>query len=475
MAEESVGPGIVEWYGGGDRPGHRCGYCKSTDSNVSDGMWAHNLTVQDYQDLIDRGWRRSGKYCYKPKMDTTCCPHYTIKQDALNFKMSKSHKKIIKQFNKFLIHGKKKGEHDMPEGEESVKGGGADTSSKEETSVNHNSPKEDKSMEAEQIKKTPKPGLGADPTKPKCKKAKDLRREKKLAKQTEKRQTERQADNTEQLKQQKSQEKTLEDLLREPEQTENCAHKLEIRLVRSEPASEEFTRSFTPAHNVYHSYQMIIHKDPPNKPSVAQYTRFLCDSPLEEEYREGGPPMGYGSFHQHYLLDGQIIAVGVIDILPSCVSSVYLYYDPDYDFLSLGTYSALREIAFVRELNKKAPDLKYYYMGYYIHSCPKMRYKGQYYPSFLLCPEVFSWHPIEECSPKLDKNRYSRFADPDKEDEGGRVDLDSVMILHRRMAMTYQQYKLLNPKTKTQHDDVVRKYAGFVGQSCATRMLLYRN
>lgn len=52
--------------------------------------------------------------------------------------------------------------------------------------------------------------------------------------------------------------------------------------------------------------------------------------------------MGYGSFHQHYLLDGQIIAVGVIDILPSCMSSVYLYYDPDYDFLSLGTYSALR-------------------------------------------------------------------------------------------------------------------------------------
>lgn len=408
-------------------------------------------------------------------MDTTCCPHYTIKQDALNFKISKSHKKIIKQFNKFLIHGKKKGEHDKLEGEEPVKGGGADPGSKEETTVNHNSPEEDKSMEAEQIKKTPKAGLGADPNKPKCKKAKDLRREKKLAKQTEKGETERQADNTEQLKQQKSHEKTLEDLLREPEQTESCAHKLEIRLVRSEPASEEFTRSFKQAHSVYHSYQMKIHKDPPDKPSVAQYTRFLCDSPLEEEYREGGLPMGYGSFHQHYMLDGQIIAVGVIDILPSCVSSVYLYYDPDYDFLSLGTYSALREIAFVRDLNKKAPDLKYYYMGYYIHSCLKMRYKGQYYPSFLLCPEVFSWHPIEECSPRLDKNKYSRFADPDKEDEGGRVDLDSVMILHRRMAMTYQQYKLLNPKTKTQHDDVVRKYAGFVGRSCASRMLLYRN
>lgn len=28
------------------------------------GMWAHSLTVQDYQDLIDRGWRRYVKNSY---------------------------------------------------------------------------------------------------------------------------------------------------------------------------------------------------------------------------------------------------------------------------------------------------------------------------------------------------------------------------------------------------------------------------
>ena len=37
-----------------------------------------------------------------------------------------------------------------------------------------------------------------------------------------------------------------------------------------------------------------------------------------------------------------MIAVGVMDILPYCVSSVYFYYDPDYSFLSPGVYSALR-------------------------------------------------------------------------------------------------------------------------------------
>jgi len=64
-----------------------------------------------------------------------------------------------------------------------------------------------------------------------------------------------------------------------------------------------------------------------------------------KEGEDSNLPDGYGSFHQHYVLDGKIIGVGVIDILPRCVSSVYFYYDPDYAFLTLGTYSALRYAA----------------------------------------------------------------------------------------------------------------------------------
>lgn len=70
-----------------------------------------------------------------------------------------------------------------------------------------------------------------------------------------------------------------------------------------------------------------------------------------------------------------------------------------------------REIALVRELNLSAPDLKYYYMGFYIHNCQKMRYKGQYSPSFLACPETYEWVPIEKCRPKLDANKYSRLSE----------------------------------------------------------------
>jgi arginine-tRNA-protein transferase len=68
-------------------------------------MWAYMMSCQDYQDLIDRGWRRSGKYVYKPAVTKSCCPPYTIKCDAINFQLSKSQKKVLKKMTKFIVSG----------------------------------------------------------------------------------------------------------------------------------------------------------------------------------------------------------------------------------------------------------------------------------------------------------------------------------------------------------------------------------
>lgn len=66
-------------------------------------------------------------------------------------------------------------------------------------------------------------------------------------------------------------------------------------------------------------------------------------------------------------------------------------------------------------------------MGFYIHSCPKMRYKGKYKPSYLLCPETYEWIPIELATPKLDRVKYSRLTDnPSAVDVNGRVDTSKV-------------------------------------------------
>ncbi|CAL1578324.1 unnamed protein product [Knipowitschia caucasica] len=489
---------IVEYFGGDS--GYQCGYCKNSVGNFSYGMWSHTMTVQDYQDLIDRGWRRSGKYVYKPILNKTCCPQYTIRCHTLKFQPSKSHKKIVKKMNKFLSKG------DLPKGEgEEGESMMCDAAAQREPSSS--CPSEAKCPSVSQIHQEdcpntapepeqqntpteaspndtsvppsssgPKPGTGADPNRPQCRKAKNIRNERRLQKEQKRQSADGIAPTTKpppSASNQSNQPKSLEDLV--AESLLDCtAHGLEVRLVRSNPPCPQFKGSFDASYQVYKLYQMAIHKDPPEKPSESQFRRFLCDSPLEAEHSDDGPEVGYGSFHQQYWLDGRIVAVGVIDILPSCVSSVYLYYDPDFASLSLGSYSALREIAFTRQLQKQSPKLCYYYLGFYIHSCPKMRYKGQYRPADLLCPETFSWVSIERCVPKLDQSRYSRFKqDPDAGDVAMLKDVGRAMVLYKRTVMPYAVY--CRKRKGSSDEEEVKQFASLVGQFCAERILLYRS
>lgn len=157
--------------------------------------------------------------------------------------------------------------------------------------------------------------------------------------------------------------------------------RIEIRLNKSSFDYEEYC--------LYRKYQLRVHNDTPEHVTESSYKRFLVDTPLVYVPPNGDgsvPPCGFGSFHQQYVVDGKLIAVGIIDILPKCLSSKYLFWDPDYAFLSLGKYSALEEIKCVQANQVHCPMLQYYYLGYYIHSCSKMRYKAAYRPSELLCP-----------------------------------------------------------------------------------------
>ncbi|XP_036979209.1 arginyl-tRNA--protein transferase 1 isoform X3 [Acanthopagrus latus] len=494
---------IVEYFGGDD--GYRCGYCKNEKGNFSHGMWSHTMTVQDYQDLIDRGWRRSGKYVYKPIMNKTCCPQYTIRCHALKFQPSKSHKKILKKISKFISKG------ELPKGQDDgepmdsvceeagprepdkvcqseVKCAASIDIQKEvaecpdiaevQKEVEDAGPADSEASRKEPVSVTdvrttataPKPGVGADASRPPCRKAKDLRKERRLQKE----QMRQDADGVSSSPSpaQTNQPKPLEDFISES-LPDNSSHCLEVRLVPVSLEDPQFAVTYEQSAALYARYQMAIHGDDPSECSESEFRRFLCDSPLEAEYSPDGPEMGYGSFHQQYWLDGRIVAVGVIDILPTCVSSVYLYYHPDFASLSLGSYSALREIAFTRQLQKQSPKLSYYYLGFYIHSCPKMRYKGQYRPSDLLCPETFVWVPIERCVPHLENSRYARFnQDPDAGDARVLKDVGRALVLYRRTVMPYAAYtrKRRGPADETE----VQQYAGLVGQDCAERILLYR-
>ena len=451
---------IVQYFYEPEGPSpHKCGYCKSEDSSISNGMWAHQMTCQDYKDLIDRGWRRSGKYCYKPLMNRTCCPLYTIRCDAAAFQLSKSQKVVMKKFNHYLEFGSPKK---------------SEASSEKPVS---SQPKGGASGEGASVKtpKTVKPGAGQDPNKPPCRKAKELRRERKMKKQ----QQGQSKENCNELSSAGAQmmkssissnhKKSIEELLPTPDKC--LAHKFEIKLIQSSPPSLEFEATFKESYALYCKYQVSVHKDKPSDVPEKQFTRFLVDSPLMPS-KSTKDSIEYGSYHQHYYIDGKLIMVGVVDLLPNCLSSVYVYYDPDFMFLSPGVYSALTELAAVRKYHKTIPTFHYYYMGFYVHSCPKMSYKGQYTPSFLVCPETYRWVPIEKCKDKLSAAKYCHFED-DPEVKPLAVDsyIGQTLVLYERQAMPHSLFSVICRDEA--ENKKIREYAELVGKGVSSRMLLY--
>jgi len=161
-------------------------------------------------------------------------------------------------------------------------------------------------------------------------------------------------------------------------------------------------------YQIYRKYQMAIHGDPPNKCDRDQYEWFLVRSPLRRvRSGDGMAQIERGSFHIQYRIDGRLVGVSAVDLLPRCLSSKYFFYDPDFAPLGLGKISALKEIEWTQRTHAVCPSLKYYYMGYYIQSCPKMKYKGEYEPSELLCPQSYRWVKLtDDIRRRLDAEAY---------------------------------------------------------------------
>ncbi|MDB5292904.1 MAG: putative arginyl-tRNA:protein arginylyltransferase [Phycisphaerales bacterium] len=83
----------------------------------------------------------------------------------------------------------------------------------------------------------------------------------------------------------------------------------------------------------------------------------------------------------------KLTAVGICDICPESLSSVYFYFDPSEANRSPGTYGALVEVAYAR-----SAGIPYYYLGYWVDQCQSMSYKCGYQPNEVLHPDGI-WRP----------------------------------------------------------------------------------
>jgi arginine-tRNA-protein transferase len=280
------------------------------------------LTAQFYEDLICRGWRRSGQTLYKPNQRAACCPHYTIRLDSLAFKATKDQRQSLNRFNRFVL------------GDDYIK---------------------------------------------ECARLRPKTREEAARRKND-------FDLVERVH-----ESEYKSLKTPPDP----AHRFEVTLEPDTFTDEKY--------ELFENYQRIVHKEPPHRISKSGFGSFLCASPIERtEATIDGKRRKLGSYHQCYRLDGRLVAIGVLDLLPRAVSAVYFMYHEDIHKWGPGKLSALRETSLALE-----DGYRWYMMGFYIHSCKKMRYKAEFCPTFILDPESYAWDPLrDDVKKRLDVRKY---------------------------------------------------------------------
>ncbi|PHH77581.1 hypothetical protein CDD80_467 [Ophiocordyceps camponoti-rufipedis] len=273
---------------------------------------ATSMSPAFYQTMINRCWRRSGKLLYRPNPRHACCPHYTLRLDANQFKPSRDQRQTVNRFNRYIL-----GDSYIKEAARLF------PRSKAETKRRNN-----EFQLTERLHEAEYDGLGKPP---------------------------------------------------EP------AHKLTVTLEDNIFTEEKYL--------VYENYQRVVHKEDEKQIGRRSFERFLCASPLRRGTVVGadGRRRRLGSYHQCYRVDGVLVAVGVLDLLPDSVSSVYFFYHEMMHEHTPGKLGAMFEISLALE-----EGYRWWYSGFYIHSCPKMRYKMDFSPQYILDPVALTWDVLDE-------------------------------------------------------------------------------
>uniref|UniRef100_A0A1I7ZAY7 ATE_C domain-containing protein n=1 Tax=Steinernema glaseri TaxID=37863 RepID=A0A1I7ZAY7_9BILA len=124
------------------------------------------------------------------------------------------------------------------------------------------------------------------------------------------------------------------------------------------------------------------------------------------------------------------------------------------------------------------PLIQYYYMGYYLEECPKMKYKGRYHPSYLMCDKTFKWMPIEEAIAKINANG-NRFTEFFPEDERpSPPSLDDVRVICKdpttmsQRLVSARMYKMM-VSNDTAFEETIAEFVDLAGP-VATQICIYR-
>ncbi|MCC7290821.1 MAG: arginyltransferase [Phycisphaerales bacterium] len=141
---------------------------------------------------------------------------------------------------------------------------------------------------------------------------------------------------------------------------------VDVRIAAPDPSMESY--------DVYRRYLELRH-DRTMSDDFVSFASFLYVSPtLTQEIT--------------YRLGDRLLAISIVDRVPSGLSSVYVFFDPEFADRSPGTFSALWEIDYCRR-----EELPYYYLGYHVTGARTMEYKARFRPNEILS-EAGEWTPF---------------------------------------------------------------------------------
>ena len=468
-----------------------CGRQQGDCSNVI--TCREEISFEVFEDLMERGWWRTGSIIFIPVLKLVCCPSYALRLPVAKFRLSRSHRRVLKRWNDFLMNGDSRWDRRdrkkfrpglnspmpyfaIPSGEE-LQEMNDPQPVKYDTATEEDDVKQRKMKKEKKRKEELKPGTGPDPDKPPSRKAKLVRAERKMKKLAERGDCTGGSERNARTKQEKS---TLLELLQQHEHKlsqKNPKHVLTMTLVPTNPEDGTILQTMEEFLWLYNSFQDAVHTGEQKFATSSELHWAFVQSPLTTPPDTERP---LGTYHMRYHLDGELVMVSVVDILPRYFVSIYFIYNPDIRFLQPGIYTVLREIALIQQLQQQHPEMQYYNLGNFNTSNPKLSYKQQFKPSEVLCPVTNTYTSLEEALPRMEQSSVSRLAKqhiPEWPAEAT-FNVDNLVVhcadpTHWGDIPVFRRFSAMPRNIKAKCGPVLRHYMSSVGEESMHKMAIF--
>jgi arginine-tRNA-protein transferase len=162
-----------------------------------------------------------------------------------------------------------------------------------------------------------------------------------------------------------------------PDRSQKRNRKLNDGVVKLRVGDPAVTRAKLALYDRYHAFQ-AEHKGWPQHPARNAYS-----------YAESFVHNPFPTQEWCYYIGSKLVGVGYVDDLPSGLSAIYFFYDPDERQRGLGIWNVLSLIE-----QAQVRRLPHIYLGYYVIGCPAMEYKAAFAPNQALGTDG-QWHDFQ--------------------------------------------------------------------------------